>query len=116
MSEHSFFIRGITFGTLIPIFAAENERLKQQHASELQEKEREIAELKKSLGEIDKLLRTLQGTHYKTKSSLDATTKHLRELEASEKDWREFLARMDSELSGKFFGISFYCHLRHVSS
>ena len=67
-------------------FLAEREQRNQQHATELEEKDKQIAELRKELGQTDRELRGLQGTHYRTKNSLECTARLLRELQAEEKE------------------------------
>ena len=74
-----------------PSFAAEKEERTAQHAAELQKKDNEIAELKRSLaeaekdlqalGKVEKDLRDLKGTHSRTKKSLECTANSLKELQ-----------------------------------
>ena len=87
---------------LIQDHKAEMAKLLEEHKVELEEKENKIYEARQFAQEANRKLKSAERDHVKVNKSLELTGAHVQEMEAAQESWREFLKKMDGQLSSKF--------------
>ena len=78
-------------------------KLLEEHRVELEQKEDQTLEARRIAQEAVRKFDSAKGNYSKMKKSLELTGASVKQMEAEQESWREFLKQMDSQLSSKFF-------------
>ena len=86
---------------LLENFAAEKQKLLEEHQLELDEKEQSIFEALQAAQEAKRTLRLAERDHLEAKKSLELTGANVKEMEAQQESWTNLLRLLDGELARK---------------